>query len=82
MKIFKQIIYFALVVATYCLASLMNYQIGKFILEIFTFSFRLKLVLFVIEVLTINPIMTFLITDHFSFKEKQPETKNTVFLDE
>lgn len=82
MKIFKQIIYFILVVVTYCLVSLINYQIGNFILEIFTFSFRFKIALFVVEVLSINPIITFLLTDRFSSKEKQPETKNTVFLDE
>lgn len=81
MQVFKRIIYFILVIIIYCLVSFLNYHIFNFGLELFTFNHHFKLIMVVIELLLINPIITYFICEKFPYEVKAEE-HNDVFLDE
>ena len=81
MKTLKRIVYLLMVIMTYCLVSFITYFLGNFILEIFTFNYRLKLMMIAFELLFLNPTVTYFLTEKISFEKKQ-EKQPSVFLDE
>lgn len=81
MKTFKRIIYFILTVIVYCLITVIDYFLGNYLLEIFTFDYLIKLLMVLIELLIVNPILTYFVMEKLLGNKKQEEPKS-VFLDE
>lgn len=68
MKFTQGISYCFLIILTFVTLSILEYIGVNFIIEMFTYSFYVKLIVAVIFLFIINPILTYFITKKIPFK--------------